>query len=131
MQFIVGHYGGRLLGMRRGTGLRTFAFAVGIYNYGYIPIPLVDQLFGADALAVLFVHNIGCELAIWTVGMMVMVSANDLMSVYIGLELLSLSLYVLTALTFRPTVGRAAAVPRKVRRIMSGADGAAPTRRRR
>ena len=32
-----------------------------------------------------------------TVGMMVMVSANDLMSLYIGLELLSLSLYVIVA----------------------------------
>jgi NADH-quinone oxidoreductase subunit N len=32
-----------------------------------------------------------------TLGMMVMVSANDLMSVYIGLELLSLSLYVIAA----------------------------------
>ena len=32
-----------------------------------------------------------------TVGMMVMVSANDLMSLYIGLELLSLSLYVIAA----------------------------------
>ncbi len=32
-----------------------------------------------------------------TLGMMVMVSANDLMSLYIGLELLSLSLYVIAA----------------------------------
>ncbi|WP_198374376.1 NADH-quinone oxidoreductase subunit NuoN [Neoroseomonas rubea] len=32
-----------------------------------------------------------------TLGMMVMVSANDLMSLYIGLELLSLSLYVVAA----------------------------------
>ena len=32
-----------------------------------------------------------------TVGMMVMVSANDLMALYIGLELLSLSLYVIAA----------------------------------
>jgi NADH-quinone oxidoreductase subunit N len=32
-----------------------------------------------------------------TVGMMIMVSANDLMSLYIGLELLSLSLYVIAA----------------------------------
>jgi NADH-quinone oxidoreductase subunit N len=32
-----------------------------------------------------------------TVGMMVMVSANDLMTLYIGLELLSLSLYVIAA----------------------------------
>ena len=32
-----------------------------------------------------------------TIGMMVMVSANDLMSLYVGLELLSLSLYVIAA----------------------------------
>ncbi len=32
-----------------------------------------------------------------TVGMMVMVSANDLMTLYVGLELLSLSLYVIAA----------------------------------
>jgi len=74
--FFAGFHGGRLLGMRRGTGLRTFAFAVGIYNYGYIPIPLVERLFGADALAVLFVHNIGCELAIWTIGIMVIAGAS-------------------------------------------------------
>src|SRR5579862_7307045 len=33
-----------------------------------------------------------------TLGMMVMVSANDLMSLYVGLELQSLALYVVTAL---------------------------------
>ncbi|BET65376.1 AEC family transporter [Opitutales bacterium ASA1] len=74
--FLFGFYGGRVLGLRRGTGLRTFAFAVGIYNYGYIPIPLIERLFGADALAVLFVHNIGCELAIWTVGVMLVAGAS-------------------------------------------------------
>ncbi len=74
--FLVGYHGGRLLGMRRGTGLRTFAFSVGIYNYGYIPIPLIERLYGPDTLAVLFVHNVGCELAIWSVGILLIAGAS-------------------------------------------------------
>jgi len=35
-------YAGRALGLTQGHGLRTFAFAVGINNYGYIPIPLMN-----------------------------------------------------------------------------------------
>lgn len=74
--FVVGYYGGLLLGLRRGHGLRTFAFAVGIYNYGYIPIPLIESLFGAETLGVLFVHNIGCELAIWSIGVILIAGAS-------------------------------------------------------
>lgn len=67
----------RLVGLRRGAGLRTFAFAVGIYNYGFIPIPIVQQLdFPAETLGVLFVHNLGCELAVWTVGVIVVAGAS-------------------------------------------------------
>ena len=47
---------------------RTFAFVAGIYNYGYIPVPLVATLYGANALAVLFLFNLGTETAFWTVG---------------------------------------------------------------
>ena len=63
---------GRLAGLSAGRGLRTFAFAVGIFNYGYIPIPLMTALFGPESLGVLLVHNVGCELAIWTVGILVL-----------------------------------------------------------
>jgi predicted permease len=38
------------------------------YNYGYIPIPLVATLYGANALAILFLFNLGTETAFWTVG---------------------------------------------------------------
>lgn len=62
---------GRWLGYSRGLGLRTFAFAVGIYNYGYIPIPLMQELWGQDSIGVLLVHNVGCEAAVWTVGVLV------------------------------------------------------------
>jgi malate permease and related proteins len=63
---------GRGLGFSKGKGLRTFAFAVGIFNYGYIPIPLMESLFGPDSVGVLLVHNVGCEIAIWTVGVLVL-----------------------------------------------------------
>ena len=65
-------YGGRALGLTQGHGLRTFAFASGINNYGYIPIPLMAALFGSDSIGLLLVHNVGCEAAIWTVGILVL-----------------------------------------------------------
>lgn len=68
----VAYYVARSLGLTAGRGLRTFAFAVGIYNYGYIPIPLMTELFGPESVGVLLVHNVGCEAAIWTVGILVL-----------------------------------------------------------
>jgi len=65
-------FAGRLLGFTTGTGLRTFAFSVGIYNYSYITVPIVEQLFGREALGVLFVHNVGSEVAIWVVGILIL-----------------------------------------------------------
>lgn len=47
---------------------RTFAFSAAIPNWGYLPIPIVQQLFGTDATGILFVHNIGLELALWSAG---------------------------------------------------------------
>ena len=63
---------GRALGFSQGKGLRTFAFAVGIFNFGYIPIPLMESLFGPESIGVLLVHNVGCEVAIWSVGVLVL-----------------------------------------------------------
>lgn len=67
-----GLYIGRKLKLGVGTGLRTFAFSVGIYNYGYIAIPLVDSLWGRETLGVLLVYNVGIEMAIWTVGILLL-----------------------------------------------------------
>lgn len=61
----------KAIGYRKGAGLRTFCFAVGIANYGFIPIPLVQDMWGESELAVLFVHNAGVEFAIWTLGVAV------------------------------------------------------------
>jgi malate permease and related proteins len=62
----------RLIGLHVGTGLRTFALAVGITNYGYLPLPIVDAMWGQQTVGVLLVHNVGVEAAIWTVGLLVL-----------------------------------------------------------
>lgn len=50
-------------------GERTYALTVGICNYGYIPIPLAQVLFSTGTMGVLFVQNIGVELAMWLLGL--------------------------------------------------------------
>jgi predicted permease len=63
---------GKSIGLSRDAGLATFAVSAGLQNYGFLPIPLIEGIFSkeiADAtLGVLFVHNLGVEIAIWTVG---------------------------------------------------------------
>ncbi len=69
----IGWCAGRLIGLDRGTGARTFALSSGCQNFGYTAIPVVEILWGGGgALALLFVHNIGVEIAIWTIGVMLM-----------------------------------------------------------
>jgi malate permease and related proteins len=62
----------RLIGLHVGTGLRTFALAVGITNYGYLPLPIMEAIWGPESRGVLLVHNVGVEAAIWTVGVLVL-----------------------------------------------------------
>lgn len=60
------------IGLQVGSGLRTFALAVGIANYGYLPIPIMEAIWGSESRGVLLVHNVGVEAAIWTVGVLVL-----------------------------------------------------------
>ncbi len=57
-----------LTGLADDRSRGTFAACVGIFNYGFVPIPLIKLLFDDQTLGVLFVHNVGTELAIWTFG---------------------------------------------------------------
>ena len=61
----------RVMGLERGTGLRTFTVAAGCQNYGFTAIPVLSILWGSSACAMLFVHNIGVEVAMWSVGVMI------------------------------------------------------------
>jgi malate permease and related proteins len=48
---------------------RTFACATGFQNYGYAALPLVIKLFPRETTGVLFLHNLGVDIAMWTVGL--------------------------------------------------------------
>jgi malate permease and related proteins len=91
---------GRVIGLEKGTGMRTFALASGTQNYGFTAAPVVEILWSTGALAMLFVHNIGVELAMWSVGVMLMSGERGIpwrklingpvVAVVIGLLLVSL-----------------------------------------
>ncbi len=63
---------GRLIGLERGTGMRTFALTAGCQNFGFTAVPVAQILWGAASLAPTFIHNIGIEGALWSVGVMMM-----------------------------------------------------------
>ena len=98
----VGVMVGRWIQLHKGTGLRTFGFSVGIKNFGFTAIPIVQSLWGAAAVSVLMVHNLGVELSIWTFGVMVMSNDKQIpwkklingpaVSVVVGLLLVALGL---------------------------------------
>lgn len=62
----------RCMGLHRGTGMRTFTIAAGCQNFGFTAVPVLEILWGSGALAMVFVHNLGVEVAIWSIGVMVM-----------------------------------------------------------
>lgn len=68
----LGYLAGKLIGLVPGQGRRTFALASGCQNFGFTAVPVVEILWGGSAVALLFVHNLGVEVAIWSVGVMLM-----------------------------------------------------------
>jgi hypothetical protein len=67
----------RLAGLQTGPEQRTFAFLAGLQNYAYLTIPLCFMLFDSGTTGVLFVHNVGTEMALWTLGV-AMLTGNGL-----------------------------------------------------
>lgn len=72
----------RLLRLRIGTGLRTFTLTAGVQNYAFFVIPIIQMLFSAQGdptMGVLFIHNMGCEIFVWSLGVILMCGgAKDL-----------------------------------------------------
>lgn len=65
----------KALCLRIGTGLRTFTLTAGVQNYAFYVIPIIQMLFSAPGdptMGVLFVHNMGCEIFVWSLGVIVM-----------------------------------------------------------
>jgi predicted permease len=66
--FLAAALGAWVLRLRWPQPARTFAFTTGLFNYGFIPIPLISALFDRATLGVLFTYNLGVECAMWSVG---------------------------------------------------------------
>src|SRR6516225_4138391 len=47
-----------LFGAGESRQRRTFAFTAGLYNYGYLAIPIAQKSFGSETSGVLFIHNL-------------------------------------------------------------------------
>jgi predicted permease len=62
----------RLARVRNEAEGRTFGVSVGLYNYSFIPIPLAVLLFGKETVGVLCLHNVGVDIALWTVAVLLM-----------------------------------------------------------
>ena len=69
----------KLTGLENWEQRRTFAASVGNFNYGFVPVPLVIAMFPNDdrLLGVLFVQNLGVELAVWTLVLFTLMGKID------------------------------------------------------
>ena len=52
--------------------VKSFRFCSGIFNYGFIAIPVAHSIFGADIIVHIIFFNLGVEIAIWTVGILIL-----------------------------------------------------------
>lgn len=59
----------RWAGTRTEAERRTFVATAGFQNYGYAPLPLITLLFPRETTGVLFLHNLGVDVALWTLGL--------------------------------------------------------------
>lgn len=66
--FAIGFFGARFFGIKRPDSVRSFAFTVGMYNYVFYAVPLTMVLYGDNVVGILLVHNLGNEIAVWSVG---------------------------------------------------------------
>ncbi len=68
------------IGVKKIMEKRAFLSCVSLYNYGYIPIPIILIFFPKDVLGMLFVFNVGLEIALWTVGYITIVGRTSLVA---------------------------------------------------
>jgi predicted permease len=74
--FGVAYLVARRIGLEVGTGLRTFALSAGVCNYSYLPFPIIGGIWGERTQGVMLVHNMGVDLALWSVGLLVLTGAS-------------------------------------------------------
>jgi malate permease and related proteins len=67
---------GPVIGLHNDAAQRAFALSVGIANYGYIPLPLA-QYFYPEAEVSLILHNVGVDIALWSVGIWIIAGGKE------------------------------------------------------
>lgn len=66
-----------LLGIRDAIRRRSFAVATGVFNFGYVALPVARLFFDDETIGVMLVVNVGVDLAIWTVGVSLLAGRLD------------------------------------------------------
>ena len=90
----------RLLRLGRPHPSRTFAFTTGLFNYGFIPIPLIQALFDRATMGVLFTYTLGVEFALWSVGIALLSGRSGVAGWTAALNAPVLSILISLALNF-------------------------------
>lgn len=61
---------------------RTFSFITGIHNSTYFTLPIVALLFDHETVGLLLVYNLGVELAVWVIGIGLILPQKDSVSFF-------------------------------------------------
>lgn len=77
--FGLGYLIGLILFEKGSVQLRTFAFITGIFNYGFIPLAIIPGLFPdmPQTTGVVFIHNLGIEVTLWSVGILILTGSTS------------------------------------------------------
>lgn len=73
--FLIAKIAGKILGLSTEEN-RAFSFCSGIFNYGFFAIPVASMIFGQELIVKIILFNLGVEVAIWTVGILVLTSSK-------------------------------------------------------
>lgn len=87
----------------KGREIPAFCFCSGIFNYGFFAIPIAALFFGNDLVVKIILFNLGVEVAIWTVGILLLTSSR----LRLGKILNPPAISVLVALSLQMLGGKA------------------------
>ena len=80
----------------------TFRFCSGIFNYGFIAIPVALTLFTPEIVVYIILFNLGVEIAIWTVGIFILTDGKLNLAGFLNPPAIT----IVVALFLQETVGR-------------------------
>ena len=76
--FVLASLKPKLFGLENFASQRSFSFAIGLQNYGFLALPLAEGLFPNQGIsAAVLIHNVGVELAIWTIGVAILSGSKE------------------------------------------------------